>query len=442
MKVIGGIPIFEVEFDKKGKLFDSKQAKALVDHVRAKQVTDLILFSHGWNNDLADARKLYTAFFTEFGGFVAHAANGQPRVFAAAAILWPSKKFTDKELIPGGGAAALNSQELAAIRARLRDLAKEPVRLGKTEPASAARKKKVAKAEALLKNIESDPKAQEEFVRIVRSLLSAEAAHKEDGTDALFKMNARKLLANLRQPIVEPLSVGAGGAAGSFSTLSTASGGAADLGSSIQSALRRFLNLTTYYQMKARAGAVGENGVANLIATLREEQPKLRLHLVGHSFGGRVVTAAADAAGGKHKIDSLTLLQAAFSHNGFAPKFDGKRDGFFRKIVAGKKVRGPIVVTCTKNDKAVGIAYPLASRLAGQNAAALGDENDVYGGIGRNGAVKTPEALKGTLLAANAAYEFVPGKIHNLVADAFIADHSDICGPQVAWALASAIGRT
>jgi hypothetical protein len=110
--------------------------------------------------------------------------------------------------------------------------------------------------------------------------------------------------------------------------------------------------------------------------------------------------------------------------------------------VTGKKVHGPILVTCTKNDRAVGIAYPLASRLGGQNAAALGDENDPYGGIGRNGAVKTPEAFAGALLATNAAYEFASGGIYNLKADAFISDHSDICSPQVAWALASVIATT
>lgn len=67
-------------------------------------MTDLVLFSHGWNNDLADARKLYSDLFTALAPFVA-AMSG--RKFAAAAILWPSKKFTDEDLIPGGGAAAL-----------------------------------------------------------------------------------------------------------------------------------------------------------------------------------------------------------------------------------------------------------------------------------------------------------------------------------------------
>jgi hypothetical protein len=439
MKIIGGTPIFELEFDKNGKLFDVAQLSALSSHLAAQNVTDLILFAHGWNNDLADARKLYANFFTEFGPLKPAA----PRVFAAGIILWPSKKFTDGDLIPGGGAAALSSQEKTVIRARLKDLAKDPVRLGKATPISAAKQKKLAKAAALLKTIETDPSAQEEFVRIVRLLLSESAAHKDDGTQDLFKVKERKLLDSLSQPVLASSAVGSGGAAAGFATLSTASnGGAADFGDSVVSGIRRFLNMTTYYQMKERAGTVGATGVAAVIDKVRAKSPNIRLHLVGHSFGGRVVTAATDAAGGKHKIDSLTLLQAAFSHNGLAAKFDGKSDGFFRKVVTGKKVRGPILVTCTKNDTAVGIAYPLASRLGGQNAAALGDENDAYGGIGRNGAVNTPEAVKGMLLAANAAYGFAGGSIYNLNADAFISDHSDICGPQVAWALASGIATT
>jgi pimeloyl-ACP methyl ester carboxylesterase len=187
---------------------------------------------------------------------------------------------------------------------------------------------------------------------------------------------------------------------------------------------------------------VGVNGVAPLIRKFRQKLPALRVHLAGHSFGGRVMTAAADAAGGADKIDSLILLQAAYSHNGLAAKFDGKSDGFFRKIVTGKKVRGPILITCTKNDRAVGIAYPLASRLGGQNAAAFGDETDPYGGIGRNGAVKTPEAIQGPLQAVNVAYQFDAGSIYNLNADAVITGHSDICKPQVAWAMASGIAIT
>ncbi len=443
MKTIAGIPVFELEFDKGGKLFAPAQLGDLTACLQTNAATDVVLFAHGWNNDMADARKLYTGLFTELGAFTGatQPAGLSTRKFVGAAVLWPSKKFTDDDLIPGG-AASVSSGEKALIKARLKDMAKDSPRLGKSVAVSAVKAKKIAKAEALLKTIENDPKAQEEFVRVIRSLLSDKAAHADDGTKDLFKVSARKLLDNLKRPVVIAAKPGAGGAAGFTTPAGVGAGGAADLGDSILSGIRRLMNMTTYYQMKERAGTVGVNGVAPVIAKLRQKLPALRIHLAGHSFGGRVMTAAADAAGGSNKIDSLTLLQAAYSHNGLAAKFDGKSDGFFRKVVTGKKVRGPIVITCTKNDRAVGIAYPLASRLGGQQAAALGDENDPYGGIGRNGAVKTPEASKGTLLAVNGGYQFAGGRIYNLNADAVITGHSDICKPQVAWAMACSIATT
>ena len=105
-------------------------------------------------------------------------------------------------------------------------------------------------------------------------------------------------------------------------------------------------------------------------------------------------------------------------------------------------VAGPVVITCTQNDRAVGLAYPLASLLAGQAAAELGDKNDLYGGMGRNGAQKTPEAHDGTLLAAGGTYAFQAGAVYNLNADQVIHDHSDICKDEVAHAFLTAIGDT
>jgi len=274
--------------------------------------------------------------------------------------------------------------------------------------------------------------------------LSEKAAHADDGSKNFFKVKDAQLLQDLRAEVIATRPVGGGGAADMTAIGGAAGGGGAaglvsDLGNSVESGIRRLLNFTTYYQMKERAGIIGAKGVAPLLAQLRKTSPKLRIHLVGHSFGGRVVTAAADSAAPGARANTLTLLQAAYSHNGLAPKFDGKNDGFFRKVIADKKVAGPIVATCTKNDKAVGIAYPLASRISGTNAAALGDANDPYGGIGRNGAVKTPEAVQGLLQAAGQPYQLSAGHVFNLNADAVINDHSDICKPQVAWALLSSV---
>jgi hypothetical protein len=455
MKTIASLPVVEIEFDKNGKLFSATQLAELQGFIKDQSITDLIVFAHGWNNDIADARDLYTRFFTEVGNAVSKGNIGAlgGRKFAAAVALWPSKKFTDSDLIPGGGAASLSKDEMKVVKARLKDFTKDFVRLGKPKPAGAATKKKVERATALLPKLETDPKAQAQFVKIVRSLLSDKAAEKDDGTTEFFKMKDEQLLQNLRKEAVVVAPAGRGGAAslgslgrGSVGGGSLNGGGAAglfsDLGDSIMSGARRLLNFTTYYQMKERAGVVGEKGLAPVLTTLRKAAPKLKIHLAGHSFGGRLVTAATSTTSAANRPDTLTLLQAAYSHNGLASKFDGKTDGFFRKIVTGAKVNGPILITHTKNDKAVGIAYPLASRINGVKTAALGDENDPYGGIGRNGAQKTPEAVPGELLATGQPYTFAAGKCFNLKADAFIGDHSDICKPQVAWAMLTSIATT
>jgi pimeloyl-ACP methyl ester carboxylesterase len=202
--------------------------------------------------------------------------------------------------------------------------------------------------------------------------------------------------------------------------------------------------MTTYFTMKERAGTVGANGLAPVLQRIRAELPALRMQLAGHSFGGRLVTAAVNALpkGAANRVQSLFLMQAAFSHYGMAQKYDGTSNGLFRSVIADGKVTGPIYITFTGKDKAVGLAYPLASRLGGQVAAGLGDANDKYGGIGRNGAQKTPEAVTSTLLPSAKAYSFTPGGVFNLDANATITAHSDICRAEVAHALISAIATT
>jgi hypothetical protein len=138
-------------------------------------------------------------------------------------------------------------------------------------------------------------------------------------------------------------------------------------------------------------------------------------------------------------ITTMTLLQAAFSHYGFADGWAPGQNGVFRNVVTDKKITGPVLITHTARDHAVGIAYALASRVAGQIAAAVGDAKDPYGGLGRNGARKTPEAINRTLLDEHGSYQWQPGKLYNLLADNYISGHSDITGPQVANALWSAI---
>lgn len=123
--------------------------------------------------------------------------------------------------------------------------------------------------------------------------------------------------------------------------------------------------------------------------------------------------------------------------------------GFFRDVVDKKRVAGPILVTYTPNDKAVGIAYPTASRLSGTVASAFGDAKDKFGGLGRNGAqqMEPGEVVAGTkeLLAVNGAYTWENGRFHNLEGSKFIRDpkggdaHGFVTGKEVAWAISRAL---
>jgi pimeloyl-ACP methyl ester carboxylesterase len=194
--------------------------------------------------------------------------------------------------------------------------------------------------------------------------------------------------------------------------------------------------------MKQRAGTVGKSGVAPLIDELANQVEGI--HLVGHSFGGRVVTAAAANSTTK-KLFSMSLLQAAFSQNGFSKR----RQGFFRSVIDNQRVAGPILVTNTKKDLSVGLAYPAASRISGDAASAFGGADDPFGGIGSNGAQQMEDheisGLAARLESVNFAYKWEVGCIHNLKDDRFIVDpkggdaHGFVFVPEVAWAISRAV---
>ena len=100
--------------------------------------------------------------------------------------------------------------------------------------------------------------------------------------------------------------------------------------------------------MKDRAGVVGRAGVNQALQRLRADVPSVRLHLVGHSFGCRVVTAAVTGATPTPKgfVNSMSLLQGAFSHYSFSAKYDDSNAaGFYRNLVTEGRVSGPIIIT-------------------------------------------------------------------------------------------------
>jgi hypothetical protein len=420
MAELSGFPYFPVQFTKDGQIFDENEVSALLNGITEKGITDLIVVSHGWKNDIADATALYTELVGNIRAVLdSGSAGGLPgRTLGIVGVFWPSKKWTPRELQPGGGASLSGTVTEGMLEAELDTLQE----LSDRGDAAAL----IARAKDLVIDLEDRKSAQDEFVNIVRQLLADDTADSEVDDEmpaAATTKSGRELIDLLSRPRAGDTAGGDGGEAGFGSFFAGIRGGAMN-----------FLDMTTYWKMKQRAGKVGRRGMHEVLERLKAQHPGLNVHLVGHSFGGRVMAAAVrgpDDSNGV-PVKTLSLLQAAFSHNGFAEKFDGNRDGYFRKAITNGTVSGPILITHTANDNAVGVAYPLASRINRDDAAAFGDENDRFGGIGRNGAQHTPGTITGVLQGSDGSYIFEGGKLYNLKADDFIADHGDVKNRAVA----------
>src|SRR4051812_7287951 len=106
MAEISGFPYYEVQFTKEAAINDPKEVQRAVDGISKEQITDLFTFSHGWNNDMDEARELYKDFFASMRQVIdqGKAPGLAKRKCAVLAILWPSKKFADSDLIASGAA--------------------------------------------------------------------------------------------------------------------------------------------------------------------------------------------------------------------------------------------------------------------------------------------------------------------------------------------------
>jgi predicted alpha/beta hydrolase family esterase len=445
-------------FDRAGTSVDRAQVdavRALGTSGLADRVTDLVVVAHGWNNDDDEALTLYTNLAASMAAVlttneaIGSALSG--RRLGLVGVLWPSKRFADAELIPGG--AAVLGGQAEQLTARIDEL-----RGAFDAPDADAR---LDAAAALIPELEDSPTALEAFIEQVRGLVPDSAFGPEtedhDAADLFRDLTPDTIASRLADPALgdpqledallgEVAVQGTEGGAGPDGGVVLATEGpraAADLGSAALLGLppspldvgRRWLNLTTYYQMKQRAGLVGARGLAPSLSTA--VSPGQRLHLAGHSFGARLVTAAAARL--QHPVASICLLQAAFSHYAFARDWEPARDGAFRGVLSQGRLVGPMIVTHTRNDHAVGVAYALASRLARQVASAIGDARSRYGGLGSNGAQRTPEAYQETLHESSHRYNFAGGKVYNLLADHYIANHGDVTGQAVANAALAAI---
>ncbi|MFJ8299688.1 serine-threonine protein kinase [Streptomyces sp. NPDC094447] len=401
-------PYREITFDKEG---DGPAGQPAALAALARQgVTDLVVFAHGWNSSPAGATRLCSDFFEPFPGLLA------PGVEAGyAGVIWPSMMFTG-EPVPDYRALVTVLPEKEPVLDRLTELLV-------TAPADAA--------------------AFAAFGALLRELTDVDgggpdgpgAAGPREPVPAFLVADPVEVCALFTEALeaAEPDSgLPAGRAEGFGEGLARYWKGA-----------REVLRQATYYVMKRRAGRVGEFGLGPLLGEVACAAPRLRVHLVGHSMGARLVAHALKGLPpGVRPVASVTLLQGAFSHYAFAARLphDPGRAGSLRGVQ--ERVRGPVVACYSRHDTALGVFYPLASRLAGDSASLapaglLGPGDPRWAAIGHDGV----QAVPGTVVRPLAAVlrDGVPasGCVSVDTADV-VRSHGDICRAELARVVVSA----
>jgi len=445
MQSIHGFDFFSLNFDGDGKLISGEFEDC---KRRAATATDAIFLAHGFRNDLNDATKLYTKFLDTFRAHLSRPEFSElsKRNFVVAGVFWPSKPLPETFHSDEGSAQATDDDapQMAAVTKKLENLKD-------VSPAKAAA---LDQAAALLPSVKDDPAKQDKFASLVLSTLDGSQVDPTEGLDRIRQQDGSVMFQKLSGPIVLPTQrpddSGGASTVGDVGTIGT-SGGVESFGSFFRSVLGgidKFLNLTTWYVMKNRSGIVGATGVAQAVRDLKASNNNIRLHLVGHSLGGRLIASCAKSLA-KDPIlqpDSVTLLEAAFSHYGFSANNGKGTPGFFRDVIAKKVVKGPLLETFSYQDTVVGLTYAIASHLADDNSEAIGDANDLFGGIGRNGAQKTAESVAIKLKTPSSPgdpYAFNTGIVTCLDGSGgLIKDHSDVTNENVTYAFAAAVAAT
>ncbi|MBC8166862.1 MAG: hypothetical protein H7Y20_13460, partial [Bryobacteraceae bacterium] len=431
MASVQGFDFFELHFDSRGALQQRQELQDFTQHIENTGVTDAIFIAHGFRNDENDASGLYSRFLETFRAHLLEPEFDSlaSRKFAVAGVYWPSKPFSEGAPVDGSVQGVDDEvSEKAAALAQLRELQDTESDPGKRE--------RLERAIGLLDQVKNNSDAQDEFVSLVLSLLDGSVSDPAEGLDEIRAKSGSELLDKLKFPIILPTVESSEDEGGATSVnppvVADEDGGAQGLGSffgSIFGNIGKFLNLSLWYVMKERSGTVGEKGVADAVREVHGLKVPPKIHLVGHSLGGRLMAACAKRLASDPEVhpDSLTLLEAAFSHYGFSTANGNRPNGFFRTVVDSKVVRGPLIATYSAKDTVVGHAYAITSRLAGDNIKAIGDANDPFGGIGRNGAQQCDVAVSEALHTAGTPYTLPSEKIICLNGSAgLITDHGDV----------------
>lgn len=442
--------LYLLRFDKDGRLRSPQTAELML--TAAQQATDVFVFSHGWNNNYAQALEAYRGFAKGFAAQRSQLGQASPPGYRPllVGLIWPSTSFVlpweQGPDIAAGPAGGTSTDRDAQTEAMLADVAEsmsdeDAAALTELVDGQGALDDEQARAAAELVRSslwdESDPDsgAPPPDVSEVLEAWQAVAHATAGGADRLDQ----GLGEGLEPELDEDFGAADGGGQGQPGGVTPQAAGG------LRFDPRDVLRLGSVWKMKARAGTVGAKGVSPLLGRLLGATTA-RVHLVGHSFGARVMLSAVAASPLPRKVRSLLLLQPAVNRWCFAPNVNGTgRAGGYAAVP--DRVEHPVVTTYSTHDAALHEFFHLAVRggsLGEPDIAAVGDTHlyGALGGYGPEGLADGPLRRSKALAAGSMAYDLsTPARVlavdGSLQLDGHpaIGGHGDISNPVTWWAL-------
>lgn len=419
---------WEIEFDQAGGLLTDG---GLAATLARGGPGDLFVFCPGWHSDRDSARELSTAMFR----LIAEALPAARRANTGfVTVLWPSLLFPED--VPALHGPALTGPAQAAAELPAPRPSSGATLLATLAPAFPGQRGELARIAELLDTRPREMSRLGELHRLASCLVTTPNRAVDDDGECLAR-TARTRVALEALALLAP----------------DATAGTADQFGALWSGGRELARVLSYYEMKNRAGLIGQAGLGPLLDRLHASRPGLRVHLIGHSFGARLVGfALAGLAGPVTPVKSLVAVQGAFSHFSFAGELPiaPSRAGALAQFAC--RVDGPLLATYSAADRALGWWYPNASALVsqhdrGRRAASARELGYRWGALGHDG-YQQRSVVSRRLEPAGSWYDWQPGTFYRMDANRVInrdlswlaGAHSDIRKPELAWAAVSAAG--
>lgn len=436
----GTAPFYMIRFDKRGVC---TSPASLADLLRAcGSATDVFLFSHGWNNDWASATGHYQRFIDQFNRqYAAHwASPTRPYRPVLVGVHWPSTALVSAaEAGPAIAGAAGGENEEGTAPGSDQDRAQEAGQSGEVdllaeslEPAAAAR---------LYALLERPELAGEEALELARLLVPAlTGVEDETGASEASSAPDPEELVRLWSSMPagehpqEPTERG-GFVDGPPETPTQATSDPQAAGWLENLNPRNVIRSATVLLMKDRAGRVGGAGVRDMLHGILAASPDSRVHLIGHSYGAKVVLSAlANGSAPSRPVESVLLLQPATSAKCFADPAAGEPAGGYRPAL--DRSRQPIMTTFSSHDVPLTKLFHFAARRASdKREAVIAGAPSEFAALGGFGPQDVASLSVVDTLDPPQRYDLPTTRLLALRSDRVISGHGDVENPATAWAL-------